>query len=124
LGDFTNATLERSSPGEHLRGKKQLMATANYKRGLFLGIVFFAGDFADCDFSGMNLTGSNFARCDLNNANFEDAVISNVEFATHGHKWKEESSKGLTVEQIKSTWNYRNGRMDGVVLPKSIVDKL
>jgi hypothetical protein len=27
---------------------------------------------------------------------------------------------GLTVEQIKSTWNYKNGKMDRIKLPPDI----
>jgi hypothetical protein len=33
-------------------------------------------------------------------------------------------SPGLTIEQIKSTWNYKNGRMAGVVLPRRVAAAL
>jgi O-phosphoseryl-tRNA(Cys) synthetase len=45
-------------------------------------------------------------------ANFTDAIISGCIFTNN--------VKNLTVEQIKSTWNYKVGRMDGIKLPPDI----
>jgi len=32
--------------------------------------------------------------------------------------------KNLTLAQIKSTWNYKHGRMEGVELPDELADAL
>ena len=56
---------------------------------------------------------------DLTGADFRDAVISNVDFGS-----RDFACKGLTLEQIKSTWNYKNGRMTEIVLPEEIADAL
>ncbi|MDR3197520.1 MAG: pentapeptide repeat-containing protein [Planctomycetaceae bacterium] len=102
---------------------KQLLTTANYKQGIILNVIFFGMDFSHFDFSKMNLTGCHFnprshpvipktiIYCDFNKTNMTDAVISNCIFR---------DPKNLTLEQIKSTWNYKVGRMDGIELPEHI----
>ncbi len=91
----------------------QLSQTQSYQNGHLLNIGFFHSDFTKCRFDGQNLTGSRFLDCNLANASFENAVISDVQFG--GGIFKE--STGLTMKQIQSTWNYRNRRMETVKLP-------
>ena len=47
-------------------------------------------------------------RCQLN---LMDAVITNCNFSDF---------KGLSLENVKSTWNYKHGRMVGIALPEEI----
>lgn len=102
----------------------QLFTTKDYKQGTILDVNFFAVDFSRCNFSKMNLTGCRFnpfigieekIYCDFSNTDMTDAVISHCVF---------HETKNLTFEQIKSTWNYKVGRMEGIVLPKQIQDLL
>ena len=64
-------------------------------------------------------------RHDLHNAispehNLDDAVITGAHFFNVPFG----SNVGLTAEQIRTTWNYKNDRMQGIVLPKEIADSL
>ena len=77
-------------------------------------------DLSGCDLSRQNLTGSKFAQCDFTGANLEDAVITDTHFARVPFG----DSTGLRADQIKGTWNYKNRRIEGVVLPKDIADVL
>jgi uncharacterized protein YjbI with pentapeptide repeats len=101
---------------------KQLLSTANYKQGIILNVGFLGMDFSHFDFSKMNLTGCRFypyappemrqkIHCDFNETNMTDAVISNCIF---------HDPQNLTLEQIKSTWNYKVGKMNGIKLPEHI----
>lgn len=62
--------------------------------------------FMDCNFGYSDKT----ARIDLT-----DSVISGCNF---------ECFQGLTVENVKSTWNYKIGSMEGIKLPKKIQEAL
>lgn len=101
----------------HFRANKQQMySTKSYQQGRLLEMTWHDMDMSTgWDFSRQNLTGAGFAKCDLTDARFEDAIITNSNFV---------ACKGLTAEQIKSTWNYKNGRMAGIVLPEKIADAL
>jgi uncharacterized protein YjbI with pentapeptide repeats len=102
---------------------KQLLSTANYKQSVILNVKFSGMDFSHFDFSKMNLTGCHFYPhshpaiprkiyyCDFNETKMTDAVISNCIF---------HDPQNLTLEQIKSTWNYKVGRMNGIKLPEHI----
>ncbi len=94
--------------------KDQLFVTRSCTNREFLGVQIWNVDFSDADFSGMNLTGCHFCDCDFTNASFEDTVVSDVRF----------ERKGITLDQIKSTWNYKHGSMTSVVLPKEIMKAL
>lgn len=100
--------------------KEDFYDTKSYKQGDLRAISCIAVDFSGFDFSGVNLTGSRFSQCNFSHARFDDAVISGVNFA----KYSTWSVKGLTVEQIKSTWNYKHSRMEGVILPQEVADAL
>jgi len=104
----------------------QFKSTKNYQYGDLRDFCFSGGDLSDWDFSGMNLTGTIFkggrdqslkdTNLNLTNTNFTNAVITNASFG--------DDIDGLTPEQIKSTWNYQNGHMNGVRLPRHIQEVL
>jgi uncharacterized protein YjbI with pentapeptide repeats len=99
--------------------RRDLMATRNYRRGDLSGIRFGNIDLSGFDLSSINLTRTVFnPTCNLKDANLTDAVISGAEFRD------DRKTLGLTLEQIKSTWNYKQRRMTDVTLPKPIADAL
>ena len=91
---------------------ERLRTTKNYCEGDLSGITLIHADLSGCDLSGQNLTGCTFTGTSLNNA-----VVTNAQFI----KGK---SAGLTLTQLKATWNYKNRRMEGLVLPKELLDAL
>jgi len=108
--------------------KEQLTTTHNYKIGIFLGTQFSGVDFSHVDFSGMNLTGCKFEQgntgidavylvnySNFDQTNIENAVISGCDFS---------GAENLTLDQIKSTWNYKVGRMEGITLPSKLQEQL
>ena len=97
-------------------GRQQLFSTKSYKEGNLIGTVFVWVDLSGMDFSSKNLTGVRFLYCDLSGADFTDAVVTDADFRYLDHP--------LTVEQIKSTWNYKHGRMEGVVLREELANAL
>lgn len=110
-----DATIERSR-FYFPTSKEQLYSTKNYQQGRLLNMVWSHMNMSTgWDLSHQNLTGTSFSDHDFTGANLEDAVITDVKFSL---------GKGLTVEQIKSTWNYKNGHMAGVVLPKELAEAL
>ena len=112
--DITACTFARAMTTEQLR------TTKNYREGNLSGITFMRIDLSGCDLSRQNLTGSKFAQCDFTGVNLEDAVITDTHFARVPFG----DSTGLRADQIKGTWNYKNRRIEGVVLPKDIADVL
>jgi len=95
----------------------QLRATRNYREGDLSSITFMSIDLSGFDFSAANLTRSFFSGdCDFAGASFDDTVITDVFF--------DEDNRGLTVAQIKSTWNYKHRRMEGITLPEHIAEAL
>jgi uncharacterized protein YjbI with pentapeptide repeats len=125
--NFTNANIARCMFGRAVN-KDQLRSTRNFKEGDLGHIKFSHIDFSGFDFSRVNLTGSEFPGCDFTGASFDDAVITGVRFAEHRPQYilKHDfpDPTGLTLGQIKSTWNYKNRRMEGIVLPKELADAL
>jgi uncharacterized protein YjbI with pentapeptide repeats len=98
----------------------QLATTKSYKEGNLSGLTLKQSDLSGADLSRQNLTGVKFAQCDFARAKLDDAVITNAQFAQVPFG----DCTGLTLGQIRSTWNYKNGRMAGVVLPKEVADAL
>ena len=76
-------------------------------------------DFTGVDLSAQDLSGCYFRDCTFTNTIFDDAVISNAFFSSF-----RKQNLGLTLAQIKSTWNYKHNRMEGITLPKDIADAL
>lgn len=93
--------------------KENLYSTVDYKRGSVRRTVFSQCDFSGVDLSAMVLVESRFYLCDLKGANFNDAVITSVDFGEGAYN----HSTGLNADQIKSTWNYKHDRMQGITLP-------
>ena len=104
--DFSGAYLDKVSLGNVSR--EQLLSTKNYQIGVFIGVTV-AGDFTDIGFSSMSFTNCDIGG-NLANANFTDAVIINSRIF----------GDSLTIDQVKSTWNYKHGRMAGIKLPEDI----
>lgn len=94
--------------------RTQLCATASYKEGSLAGLRLMGTDLSGCDLSGINLTGCVFSHCTFAGVDFNDAVITDARFVTDRRVGETDR---LTVEQLKSTWNYKHGRMRGIHLP-------
>ena len=109
--DITACTFARAMTTEQLR------TTKNYREGNLSGITFMRIDLSGCDLSGQNLTGCTFDGCTFTGTSLNNAVVTNAQFI----KGK---SAGLTLTQLKATWNYKNRRMEGLVLPKELLDAL
>ena len=101
---------------------EQLVFTKDFREGGLLGVAFYDTDFSNKDLSKMNLTGCKFymirtpskpigMRCNMENTDFSDSVITKCDF---------QEVKNLTLNQIKSTWNYKHGHMGSVLLPQNI----
>ena len=145
--DFTDADITKCAFLSTI-GKDQLHRTQNFKRGQLWQMHFEGLDLSGCDLSNMDLTRTQFVGCDftraslagtcLNGSQFrgcafsyatlESAVISHARFAEDRREYifrqRFPDSTGLTVDQIKSTWNYRDNRMEGIVLPKELTEQL
>jgi uncharacterized protein YjbI with pentapeptide repeats len=100
--------------------KEQLLTTRDFKFAYVSNVSFSDVDFSHSDFSNMNFSGCYFGMtkhlggngCNFTGVKLTDAVISNCNFR---------GAVNLTAEQIKSTWNYKNGRMTAVILPKYLL---
>ncbi len=108
--EFLNCTLIGG------QAKGILNQTRNYKRGDLSSNTFVGVDFCKTDLSRQNLTGCVFSECNFTDVLFDDAVITNAHFF-HSSKYP---NGDPTLHQIKSTWNYKNNRMEGITLPKDI----
>jgi uncharacterized protein YjbI with pentapeptide repeats len=107
-------------PAEKSITAVQLKTTANYKRKELLFVSLGFSDLSGVDFSRFNLTGCIFMG-NLQNADFTDAVISGCSFGSCCFPNCDIALKtNLTVDQIKSTWNYKTNRMEGITLPPEI----
>jgi uncharacterized protein YjbI with pentapeptide repeats len=97
----------------------QLSSTASYRDGEIIDVGMGLSDLSGLDLSGQNLSRCSFSACNLVGTKLDDAVITGARFKTiRGH------DSGITVGQIKSTWNYKQGRMEGISLPGGIADAL
>jgi uncharacterized protein YjbI with pentapeptide repeats len=110
IADFTYAKI-RDCTIRHGLTKAHLYSTRSYEQGDLSGLQLWSIDLSGCDLSGVNLTGCVFESCSFSNANFDDAVITRGRFSR---------ATDLTVEQIKSTWNFRNDRMSTIEIPSHL----
>ncbi|MDR1484896.1 MAG: pentapeptide repeat-containing protein [Planctomycetaceae bacterium] len=78
----------------------QIKSTADFKNKKLYHVGFDMVDFSNVDLSGFDLSGCVFRRCNFHNANLTDAVITDCLF-----------SSGVTLEHVKSTWNYKSNYM-------------
>ncbi|MBQ4144980.1 MAG: hypothetical protein IJD43_16050 [Thermoguttaceae bacterium] len=97
--------------------QEQFKQTKNYRTGIFLGIYnpplyreYKSNVFQNLDISGMNFSFcklyGNFSGTDMTNTVFTECYLSDVE--------------NLTLEQVKSTWNYKAGRISLCKWPEYI----
>ncbi len=114
--NLSNASIKKC---ELIKGqaKGTLDQTRNYKCGDLSENKFTGVDFSGINLSRQNLTGCRFLGCNFTDALFDDAVITHVRFVDPFRKYP---NGAPTVDQIKSTWNYKNSRMEGIKLPKEI----
>ena len=108
--NFTDAIITGTSWGSNL-SKEQLCSTASFKNGELRDVSLVNIDFSETNLSKMDLSGCSFGRSNLHAADLTDSIISRC-----GFRFVE----NLTLEQIKSTWNYKSGRMAGIGLPNEI----
>ena len=113
-------------PGFNLFSIEQFQSTWDFKHKTLIGVSLEL-DLAGLDLSRFNLTKCTFeSRTNFKDVDFTDAVITQCHF---------NGGNNLTLEQIKSTWNYKTGNMAqgkwtgsnhvrGIKLPKEIQDAL
>ena len=87
---------------------EQLKQTQNFQAGLYEHITFGGGnqrrllDYKNFDFSKAILRHCTFRNVDLTGADFTDAVLYDCKF---------HERTIITLEQLQSTWNWKNGRV-------------
>ncbi|MFC1759586.1 pentapeptide repeat-containing protein [Planctomycetota bacterium] len=94
---------------------QQLAKTKNAKRGDLTNMLFNKIDFEHADLSRMNLTGTDFSGSKFSGANLTDAVITKTDFG---------NAEGLTRQQIESTWNFKQSRMEHCILPDDLAKEM
>jgi uncharacterized protein YjbI with pentapeptide repeats len=117
----------------------QIKSTADFKNKKMHHVTVQGIDFSNVDLSGFDLSGSRF-HCNLRNTNFTDAIITDcmlspdiqpdssgqdLDFflgSRSNHKLPPnvQPEQQITIEQVKSTWNYKNNYMRGIKLPDEI----
>lgn len=104
--NFTDAVIDACLAFTNCVGltPEQLQSTWNWKNGKFnFDLGNLNVDWSDVDFSGMTFEQiSCLGKGSVAGANFTDATINYSTWA---------NSPNVTVEQIKSTWNYNNREM-------------
>lgn len=118
--DFTDATVNDCTIRSAL-DTRQLSSTRSYRNGSLTGLSLMWSDLSGCDLSAMNLTGCQFSHCKFAGAKFDDAVITDAWFITDKRVADEDQ---LTLDQIRSTWNYKHGHMEGIRLPEELAETL
>ena len=101
--------------------KEQFISTKNYQERVFVGIKFSNFNMSSSNpiiitfLENLDLSTAIFVNCTFGSSmvdtNIQDAVFSNCIFCTQTN---------LTIEQIKSTWNYKHNRMDLIKLPPDL----
>ncbi len=104
-----------NDPGTTYIPFEKVQQTASFKMKDLRGLGLFYFDLDETDLSGFDLSGTRFGSCDLTNVSLADTIITDMSFS---------DCTGLTTEQIRSTWNYKNDRMDGIDLPPEIEAEL
>jgi uncharacterized protein YjbI with pentapeptide repeats len=105
-----------------LRGKvraDQIRATYNYRHGDLSRLTLFEQKVGDIDWSGLDLSAQNLTdvkfRGSFAGVKFDDAVISGAKLG---------DARGLTADQIRTTWNFKHGRMADIELPPAVAREL
>ena len=112
--DFSGADIRQCHFSKSI-GNEQLRSTKSYRNGDLCGAKLDCMDLSRVNLARMNLADVQFIWCNLAEADFTDAVISAGVFR---------GNKNLTLDQIKSTWNYKHGRMEGIRLPEELAKAL
>ena len=96
---------------------EQLKSTANWKNRMYnFSLSNTELDLSNEDFSGFVFQGGgSLGSGSVAGANFTDARF--------GEDFNMENCRDLSIDQIKSTWNYKNNVMT-MKLPKEIADQL
>jgi len=111
-GAFTGATITGCRFSSRFT-VQQLTSTKSYQCGDLTGLRLSKVALQGVSFQNVNLTDARFDKCDLTDAKFDDAVITRADFG---------SCSGLTLGQLKQTWNYANDRTSGIRLPPGLSD--
>lgn len=93
-----------------------MQSTKSYQNRELYRIHFIGASLAGLDLTGQLLNSVGFFQCDLSNVRFDDAVLVGVRFSS--------PNKGLTADQIRSTWNFKSGRMNLISLPDDLAREL
>jgi uncharacterized protein YjbI with pentapeptide repeats len=112
--------------------KEQLQSTWNWKNRRFdfdLSSVEPELDWSNMDFSGFTFSSGSCLSGNVADADFTDAkFLVDHRLDSSPNRLKKtlalEHCQGLTLEQVKSTWNYKTGNMEGVVLPGEVQQQL
>ncbi len=120
LLDFTDARLE-DVDAIGVSGL-QLESTGNFREKNYVDLRLKAANetcpalhFENYDFSGATLTRCRFWRACFRDADFSDAILIDCSFR---------GAEDLTLEQLKSTWNWKVGRLDLAFGPDALDEKL
>ena len=102
--------------------KEEFYKNRWYRVGVLMNVVFQPdpndpekNSMKGWDLSRQDLTNAKFRYLDLTDVDFTNSIITCCSF---------EGSHGLTLEQLKSTWNWRVGRMDDVLLPSELREEV
>ena len=136
--DFTDAIIEGCVILSSVLRIEQLLVTRDFKQGFVNKVsllCLWPEDvvdlsnmvFIDCQFGGygkINLTDSVISGCNFSEFGSEigsefGSVFGFVTWDGIVNRVRDES-KRITLENIKSTWNYKHGRMEGIRLPDDI----
>lgn len=93
--------------------KEQICATWNYQTGVLKNVTFLNGCELPDDFRNFYFVDC-WIHCSVHNVDFTDAKLINCSI----------TSDNLSLEQVKSTWNYKNNRMNLSKWPDSIMKAL
>ncbi|MBQ2790646.1 MAG: pentapeptide repeat-containing protein [Thermoguttaceae bacterium] len=100
----------------------QLESTVNFREKNYVDLRLKAANetcpalhFEKYDFSGAMLTRCRFWRACFRDADFSDAILIDCSFR---------GAEDLTLEQLKSTWNWKAGRLDLAFGPDALDEKL
>ncbi|MDR1483421.1 MAG: pentapeptide repeat-containing protein [Planctomycetaceae bacterium] len=125
--NFTDAVINGSKImlSDRSMNREMVYSTQSYKQGNLIGITFHGyaysqlGNMRNWNLANQNLSNCRFRYVDLADADFTNAIITGVQFVDDY-----KNTSNLTIDQIKSTWNYKNDRMDGIKLPAEIQKQL
>jgi uncharacterized protein YjbI with pentapeptide repeats len=101
-----------------------IKSCSNYNEGDFHGLAFYDCSFEGLDLSGFDLADAEFFECNFSGVKMSNSVVSRTSFGRESATDQKIISPGMTADQIRSTWNYKNDRMNSVKLPETVVNAL